>query len=109
MVRLPSGRYSRCGRRPTELHHRLTRARGGLILDAAGESYHLLHLCVRHHKAAHDEGTALTNGLLLDGYVTTGPDGLPHYRGSDPYLLARYGTALGVPGVQDGEGGALAS
>lgn len=109
MVRLRSGRYTRCGRRPTQLHHRLTRARGGLILDAAGESYHLMHLCVGHHKAAHDEGTALANGLLLDGYVTTGAHGLPLYRGSDPYLLARWGTEVGVPGVQDDEGGALAS
>ena len=29
-----------CGKEGAELHHKLTRARGGLILDAVGESYH---------------------------------------------------------------------
>jgi hypothetical protein len=106
MVRLTSGRWTRCGRRPTELHHRLTRARGGLILDAAGETYHLINLCVGHHKTAHDEGTALRNGLLLDGYVTTGPDGLPEYRGSDPHLRSLYGREVDLPDLSGVPGGA---
>jgi hypothetical protein len=38
---------------------------------------------------AHDQGSAIENGLLLDGYVTTGPMG-PEYQGSDPYLQAKY-------------------
>lgn len=83
------GTWTRCGRRPTELHHRLTRARGGLILDEAGETYHLINLCHKHHMRAHDQGSAIENGLLLDGYVTTGQAG-PEYVGSDEYLSTKY-------------------
>lgn len=91
MIRVPhtKTRWMRCGKRPTETHHRLTRARGGLLLDKAGETYHLMNLCHKHHMAAHDTGQAIENGLLLDGYVTTGQDG-PEYQGSDPYLTSRY-------------------
>lgn len=81
--------WTRCGRNPTELHHRLTRARGGLILDDVGETYHLMHLCRQHHNVAHDQGSAFENGLLLDGYVISGPEG-PIYSGSDEYLSERY-------------------
>lgn len=81
--------WARCGRRPVENHHRLTRARGGLLLDAAGETYHLMDLCVFHHKLAHD-APANENGLLIDGYITT-IQGNVHYEGSDSYLLERYG------------------
>lgn len=73
-----------------ENHHRLTRARGGLILDKAGETYHLIDLCHIHHKAAHSPGGHET-GLLLDGYVTTTERGDPLYLGSDPYLSSKYG------------------
>jgi hypothetical protein len=90
MISLHEDVWFRCGKRPTELHHRLTRARGGLLLDEAGESYHLMHLCHQHHKDAHDQGSAFENGLLIDGYVTTGPDGRPQYTGSDPYLSEKY-------------------
>lgn len=83
--------WTRCGKRPVELHHRITRARGGLILDAAGERYHLMNLCTGHHKVAHDQGNAFENGLLIDGYVTTGPFGRPTYYGSDEYLSRVYG------------------
>ena len=96
-MQLMSGRWTRCGRRQVENHHRLTRARGGLILDAAGETYHLMDLCPWHHKIAHDEGSAFENGLLLDGYVTSGLNG-PVYVGSDPYLNERYG-AVDVSGL----------
>ena len=82
-------RWTRCGRRPTELHHRLTRARGGTILDKAGETYHLINLCHEHHMMAHDQGSAFENGLLLDGSVVSGPEG-PIYTGTDPYLSAKY-------------------
>lgn len=98
MVELISGRWTRCGRRPVELHHRLTRARGGLILDAVGETYHLIDLCPWHHKIAHDEGQAFENGLLISGYVTSGPHG-PVYSGPDPYLNNLYG--VGMHDVQD--------
>jgi hypothetical protein len=90
MIRLTDGRYSMCGRPDADLHHRLTRARGGLILDAAGETHHHMYLCREHHGVAHDQGSAFENGLLLDGYVTSGPEG-PVYVGSDPYLSERYG------------------
>ena len=90
MEELPNGRYTRCGRRPTEDHHKLTRARGGLILDDAGETYHHIQLCPWHHKIAHDYGSAFENGLLIDGYVTT-RNGKPFYVGSDEYLTRRYG------------------
>jgi len=82
--------WARCGRAPADLHHRLTRARGGLILDAAGETYHHLRLCRQHHAVAHDKGSAFENGLLIDGYVITGPEGSPVYYGSDPYLGRLY-------------------
>lgn len=81
--------WARCGRRDADLHHRLTRARGGLILDAAGETYHLMYLCRLHHNVAHD-APATENGLLLDGYVTSTPEG-PFYTGSDAYLTSKYG------------------
>lgn len=83
--------WTRCGRTPTEVHHRLTRARGGLILDIYGEKYHLMNLCRRHHNVAHDQ-PALETGLLLDGYITTCDGcGKPSYEGNDVYLTGRYG------------------
>lgn len=82
--------WTRCGKTPVERHHRLTRARGGAILDAAGETYHLIDLCPAHHRWS-DGARAYETGLLIDGYVTSSPDGEPIYDGSDPYLLAKYG------------------
>lgn len=77
--------YTRCFRMPTEIHHMLTRARGGLILDAAGETAHLIALCRFHHNYAHSkEGHEA--GLMIDGYVTTGQNGRPVYEGSDRRL-----------------------
>lgn len=84
-----NGVWTRCGKRPVDLHHRVTRARGGLILDKAGEKYHQIYLCRKHHMVAHDEGQAFESGLLIDGYVTT-ERGRPVYRGSDSYLSERY-------------------
>lgn len=81
--------WTRCGRLPTELHHLVTRARGGLLLDDVGETYHLMYLCHFHHKVAHDH-PAFETGLLIDGSVTSGPDG-PVYVGSDEYLTEHYG------------------
>lgn len=82
-----SGVWTRCGRRGADLHHRLTRARGGLILDKAGETYHLMYLCRQHHSVAHDQGSAFESGLLLEGYVLPGPI----YTGPDEYLSRKYG------------------
>lgn len=81
--------YVPCGREDAQLHHKLTRARGGLILDRAGETYHQMWLCSEHHAVAHD-APAFENGLLLQGYVITGPDGRPHYHGPDEYLAEHY-------------------
>lgn len=80
-----------CGTTDAELHHKLTRARGGLILDKAGETYHHLWLCREHHMLAHDEETAFASGLLIRGSVTTFTDGKPLYTGPDEYLTEKYG------------------
>lgn len=89
MVRTPNGIYTRCWKRPVEIHHLLTRARGGNILDQAGETYHLICLCPEHH-AMSDGGDAYAGGLLIDGYVTTNKHGRPVYQGSDKELSERY-------------------
>lgn len=68
----------------------LTRGRGGAILDAAGEIYHLVALCPRCH-AASDGGDAYIGSLLIDGYVTSDNEGKPVYHGSDKYLRRKYG------------------
>lgn len=91
----PDGLYFACGEEPAELHHKVTRARGGLILDAFGETHHQMWLCRKHHDRAHDE-PALENGLLIAGSVVTHPmDGRPLYHGPDDYLTERYGPESG--------------
>lgn len=83
--------WTRCGKTPTDVHHRITRARGGLILDEFGEKYHLMDLCRSHHSIAHDH-PALETGLLLDGWIITcSTCKRPTYEGSDVYLTGRYG------------------
>jgi hypothetical protein len=82
--------WTRCGKNPVEDHHRLTRGRGGAVLDAVGERYHHLLLCPAHHRMA-DGALAYETGLLLDGYVTTHRDGRPLYVGTDEYLTKKYG------------------
>ena len=82
-----------CGKEDAELHHKLTRARGGHVLDKAGETYHHIWLCREHHNVAHDQGSAFQNGLLIAGSVITGPNGTPVYTGPDEYLSERYGAA----------------
>jgi hypothetical protein len=86
----PEGMYHACGKEPADLHHKVTRARGGKILDDAGETYHHLYLCREHHNVAHSE-PAFDNGLLIMGYVTTHLDGKPLYQGPDSYLSEHYG------------------
>lgn len=83
-------RYVCCGKDGAHLHHKLTRARGGLLLDAQGETYHQMYLCAEHHQVAHDQ-PAFENGLLIAGYVVSKPDGKPLYTGPDEYLSERYG------------------
>jgi hypothetical protein len=81
--------YMACGVEPADLHHKITRSRGGLILDDAGETYHHMYLCREHHRRAHDEGKGYQNGLLLRGFVTT-VNGKPAYIGPDDYLAKAY-------------------
>lgn len=88
MVKAGGTAFTRCWSRPVEVHHMLTRSRGGKILDAAGETAHLIALCPQHHRMAHAGGET---GLMIDGYISTGQDGRPVYQGSDP-RLARYRT-----------------
>lgn len=84
-----SGAWTRCFKTPIEVHHRLTRGRGGRVLDALGETYHLIALCGEHHRMA-DGAQAYATGLLLDGMMVR--EGSSHYyQGSDPYLASRYG------------------
>lgn len=71
------------------MHHALTRARGGAILDDAGEIYHLIALCRWHHILA-DGGDAYIGSLLIDGYVLSGKHGHPEYTGTDKYLTKKY-------------------
>ena len=90
MIKLPNKSiYTRCWRGPIEVHHLLTKARGGRILDSVGEDYHLIGLCPDCHRRA-DGGDAYMEGLLIDGYVVT-VDGRPVYEGSDEYLRSKYG------------------
>lgn len=94
----------RCQEEATDVHHMLTRARGGMILDNAGETAHLLHLCRKHHNYAHGKDGA-ESGLMIDGYVTSGQDGSPVYTGTDPILLDKYGdwrdrSPVDMPGVR---------
>lgn len=89
--------YVCCGKDGADLHHKLTRARGGLILDKAGETYHHMYLCREHHDVAHDTETAFVNGLLIRGFVTTGLNGRPQYKGPDEYLNEHYGEKVHTP------------
>jgi len=83
--------YTRCWKSPVEVHHLLTRARGGHILDHVNEDYHLIHLCRQHHLDS-DGGDAYLGNLLIDGYVTWDKRrGCAVYKGTDLYLLAKYG------------------
>jgi hypothetical protein len=59
--------HGRCTRPAQEVHHLLTRGRGGGALDQVGETYHLSDLCREHHRLA-DGAAAYESGLLIDGY-----------------------------------------
>jgi len=89
LVLTTGGRYVPCGVAPADLHHKITRARGGEILDKAGETYHQMRLCREHHNHAHDSEQAYDGGLLLRGYVFTGRSGVV-YIGPDDYLTGKY-------------------
>lgn len=83
------GRWRRCRKRAGEVHHLLTKARGGRHLDRMGETAHLLHLCHEHHRQAHEE---TGHDLIISGEVEW--DRLtkrPVYRGDDHELRQRWG------------------
>jgi len=84
-----NGVWTRCFDNDVEVHHKLTRARGGTILDKAGEDYHLVVLCRKHHRQS-DGIDAYVGGLLIDGYVVS-INGRPKYYGQDEYLKEKYG------------------
>lgn len=83
------GAQTRCWKGPVEIHHMLTRARGGAILDSVNEIYHLIALCPRCHRAA-DGQEAYEGGILIDGYITRDEHDWPVYNGSDEYLSEKY-------------------
>lgn len=90
-VEVDDEEFQRCVNEAQEIHHRLTRSRGGKNLDQVGETYHLIHLCVdcHHHIVG---ASSYDDGMLIDGYVEW--DSLrerPVYYGSDRYLLSQYG------------------
>lgn len=104
MVRTNNGHYVMCGSlHQIEDHHRLTRARGGLILDKAGEWYHHMWLCHKHHMMAHGDDRA--SGLVLDGLVIScSVCSKPRYEGSDRYLKEKYGRGAHQHEQEDGQG-----
>lgn len=91
------GVWARCFRSPIEVHHRLTRARGGNLLDQLGEIYHLIALCTTHHREDADGGLAYQTGLLLDGRMYYA-GGTYWYEGSDSYLKDNYGAGIKLHG-----------
>lgn len=95
MVELPRT-WARCGIAPVDVHHMLTRARGGQILDSVGEIYHLLALCRYHHSQVDNYG--YESGLLISGYVSREGDRVI-YTGPDDYLSTAY-SELELPVVR---------
>lgn len=82
--------WTRCFDRAGEIHHLLTRGRGGGALDQAGEIYHLAHLCTSHHRMA-DGAAAYAGNLLIEGQAAWDALlGRPVYTGPDPYLAKTY-------------------
>lgn len=86
--------FTRCGRRATDVHHKVTRSRGGLLLDSVDEVYHLVHLDRRHHDwVHHNVGAAERAGLYIPGQVYLVGDQVT-YRGPDRYLMKHYGPSV---------------
>mgnify|MGYP003329687016 CR=1 FL=1 len=83
--------WTRCGISPVEVHHLLKRSQGGNALDEAGETYHLIALCNKHHKDAHTSGTGYESEMMIAGEAIW--DSLldrPVYRGPDEVLSKKY-------------------
>lgn len=89
-IQLQTGYPARCSQPATDIHHLLTKARGGRALDRAGEIYHLIHLCRECHQAA-DGAEAYKYGLLIEGSaIWSNILGRPIYTGPDSYLSNTY-------------------
>jgi hypothetical protein len=89
------GVWLRCASPASDIHHLLTKARGGRNLDRVFEIYHLMHLCRACH-AVCDGAEAYNQGMLIQGNVTW--DRLtnrPIYQGPDWFLTQEYGTTSG--------------
>jgi hypothetical protein len=81
----------RCNNVASDIHHMLTKGRGGAALDRVHETYHLLHLCRSCHQAS-DGAEAYEGGFLIEGSAIW--DTLhqrPRYTGPDEYLTKEYG------------------
>jgi hypothetical protein len=78
------------------VHHALTAARGGKLLDPYTIE-HLKAVCATCHTKIHGDGRwadfAYANRLLIRGGVLTGLDGRPVYAGPDAGLSIRHGSA----------------
>lgn len=86
--------WSRCTNPASDVHHMVTKARGGHHLDDVWETYHLIALCRECHDRCAGE-TAYEGGMLIQGHVTW--DRLarrPVYNGPDEYLTQKYGLAF---------------
>lgn len=93
-VSVGDGHPYRCQNRATDIHHLLTKGRGGANLDKVGEVYHLIHLCRECHQSA-DGGEAYDGGMLIQGSVTWDRFyNKPVYTGPDDYLTKRYGRGV---------------
>lgn len=85
--------WTRCWTTPVEIHHLLTRARGGNALDMVDEDYHLIALCHVCHGLSDGE-MAYSGNLLIEGYATWNAAlQRPVYVGPDKYLTEKYGAA----------------
>lgn len=83
--------WSRCTNQASDVHHMLTKARGGENLDKVWETYHLIALCRNCHDRCMGS-EAYEGEMLIKGYVTW--DRLarrPVYNGPDEYLSKKYG------------------
>lgn len=89
-IQVNDGPPSRCPQRASDIHHLLTKGRGGENLDKVGETYHLIHLCRECHQAC-DGGEAYDGGMLIEGSVEWDRfRQKPVYRGPDSYLKRTY-------------------
>lgn len=97
-----NGTWARCTRAAVDPQHRITRARGGLLLDTVGDTANVVALCRDCHRDADNgppgiacRGRASIDGqlvpLLASGRVTTDKlTGAPVYTGPDEFYAARY-------------------